>query len=252
MNGYNPHSSTTRISISIRRLALELRRGALHWFKTSQIFGFQARADFLEFVSEMVRFRRTDRHRQTDGHISLAHTLDALDTLTWILLSTQLVSTARHCFWIRDIDVSSRFISPRRHHSQELFSQVGRVIKSGVNYGPNGRSKGTAEVELSSYAEAQRAVARYNGVKLDGRPLSIAIVGGAPANANAPITSRLSGLKQPAKANNNNNKKATPKRGKATAKVVAAAKKPAAKPTAAELDASLDAYKASADVQMAA
>ena len=60
-----------------------------------------------------------------------------------------------------------------------------------------------------------------------------------------------------------------PKRGKATAKAVAAAKKPAPKkkkparkpkekkpdgpkPTAADLDASLDAYKASADVQMAA
>ena len=155
---------------------------------------------------------------------------------------------------------------------QELFDQTGRVLKAGINYGPQGKSKGTAEVIMATLESALKAVKTYHGVKLDGRPLSIVIVD-APAQAK-PITQRLTGLKQqqPKKngKNGKNGKNATPapKRGKATAKAVAAAKKPAPKkkparkpkekkpdgpkPTAADLDASLDAYKASADVQMAA
>ncbi len=153
---------------------------------------------------------------------------------------------------------------------QELFGQTGRVLKAGINYGPQGKSKGTAEVIMATLESALKAVKTYHGVKLDGRPLSIVIVD-APAQAK-PITQRLTGLKQQQpKKNGKNGKNATPtpKRGKATAKAVAAAKKPAPKkkkparkpkekkpdgpkPTAADLDASLDAYKASADVQMAA
>jgi THO complex subunit 4 len=154
---------------------------------------------------------------------------------------------------------------------QELFGQVGRVLNAGINYGPQGKSKGTAEVTMATLESALKAVKTYHGVKLDGRPLSIVVVDAPPQPK--PITQRLSGLKpqQQPKKNGKNGKNATPapKRGKATAKAVAAAKKatpkkkkPARKPkekkpdgpkpTAADLDASLDAYKASADVQMAA
>lgn len=111
------------------------------------------------------------------------------------------------------------------------------------------------------------AVNRYNGVKLDGRPLQIVIVDAPKQAQHKPITQRLSGLKQqPVKQQQNGQKNGN--RGKATQKVVAAAKVAAPKkkllkkkgpkktdgpkPTAADLDASLDAYKAAADVQMAA
>ncbi len=149
---------------------------------------------------------------------------------------------------------------------QELFGQTGRVLKAGINYGPQGKSKGTAEVIMATLESALKAVKTYHGVKLDGRPLSIVIVD-APAQAK-PITQRLTGLKQQQPKKNGKNATPAPKRGKATAKAVAAAKKPAPKkkparkpkekkpdgpkPTAADLDASLNAYKASADVQMAA
>lgn len=154
---------------------------------------------------------------------------------------------------------------------QELFGQVGRVFKAGVNYGPDGRSKGTADVTIGSYDQALKAVQTYNGVKLDGRPLSISIVGAPPQNMS--ITQRLSGLKQPLGKGKQMNKpapKAAPKRGNATAKAVANAKGAAPKKkvpkkkapkkkapnapkaTAADLDAQLDSYKASADVQMSA
>lgn len=152
--------------------------------------------------------------------------------------------------------------------TQELFSQVGRVLSAGVNYGPNGKSKGTAEVTLATLDSAMKAVSTYNGVKLDGRPLQIVIVD-APQNKQSakPITQRLSGLKQQPTKNGKQQQKPG-NRGAATAKVVAVTKKTAPKkkapkkkapkkedapkPTAADLDASLDAYKASADVQMAA
>ena len=110
---------------------------------------------------------------------------------------------------------------------QELFGQAGRVLKAGINYGPQGKSKGTAEVIMATLESALKAVKTYHGVKLDGRPLSIVIVD-APAQAK-PITQRLTGLKQQQpKKNGKNGKNATPapKRGKATAKAVAAAKKP--------------------------
>lgn len=145
------------------------------------------------------------------------------------------------------------------------------MFKAGINYGPDGRSKGTADVTIGSYDQALKAVQTYNGVKLDGRPLSITIVGAKPQSVS--ITQRLSGLKQPLGKGKQNNKplaKATPNRGKATAKAVAnakgaapkkkapkkkAPKKKAAdapKATAADLDAQLDSYKAGADVQMTA
>lgn len=143
------------------------------------------------------------------------------------------------------------------------------MLNAGVNYGPDGKSKGTAEVTLASLESAMTAVSRYNGVKLDGRPLQIVIVDAPKQAQHKPITQRLSGLKpQPVKQQHQNGQK-NANRGKATQKVVAAAKAAAPKkkkllkkkgpkkadapkPTAADLDASLDAYKAAADVQMAA
>ena len=67
-----------------------------------------------------------------------------------------------------------------RRAKQELFSQVGAVKKAGLNFDQNGRSKGTAEVILARRQDAMQAIKTYNGVKLDGRPLRIELVGGAP------------------------------------------------------------------------
>lgn len=65
-------------------------------------------------------------------------------------------------------------------HSQELFAQIGKVQKSGLNFDQNGRSKGTAEVVFANKRDAVQAIKTYNGVKLDGRPLQIELIGGAP------------------------------------------------------------------------
>ena len=63
---------------------------------------------------------------------------------------------------------------------KELFAQIGKVQKSGLNFDQNGRSKGTAEVVFANKRDAVQAIKTYNGVKLDGRPLQIELIGGAP------------------------------------------------------------------------
>ncbi|KAJ2064539.1 hypothetical protein GGI17_000866 [Coemansia sp. S146] len=56
-----------------------------------------------------------------------------------------------------------------------LFGQVGPVNKATLNYGPNGKSKGTGEVQFRNPAHAAQAVEKYHGVTLDGRPMRIEI-----------------------------------------------------------------------------
>ncbi|KAJ2033549.1 hypothetical protein GGI08_009093, partial [Coemansia sp. S2] len=56
-----------------------------------------------------------------------------------------------------------------------LFGQVGPVNKATLNYGPNGKSKGTGEVQFKNPAHAALAVEKYHGVTLDGRPMRIEI-----------------------------------------------------------------------------
>ena len=112
------------------------------------------------------------------------------------------------------------------------------MLNAGINYGPNGKSKGTAEVTLATLESALKAVKTDNGVKLDGRPLNIVIVDAPQQPKQKPITQRLSGLKpQPKNTNGKQQQKKAPvpapKRGKATQKVVASAKKAAPKKKAA-------------------
>ncbi|KAJ2461236.1 hypothetical protein GGF42_000317 [Coemansia sp. RSA 2424] len=56
-----------------------------------------------------------------------------------------------------------------------LFGQVGQVNRATLNYGPNGKSKGTGEVQFRNPAHAALAVEKYHGVTLDGRPMRIEI-----------------------------------------------------------------------------
>ncbi|KAJ2486815.1 RNA-binding RNA annealing protein [Coemansia sp. RSA 2050] len=56
-----------------------------------------------------------------------------------------------------------------------LFGQVGPVRSATLNYGPNGKSKGTGEVQFRNAAHASLAVEKYHGVTLDGRPMRIEI-----------------------------------------------------------------------------
>ncbi|CAN6284721.1 unnamed protein product [Urochloa humidicola] len=60
---------------------------------------------------------------------------------------------------------------------KELFSELGDLKRSSINYDRSGRSKGTAEVVFARRADAVAAVKKYNNVQLDGKPMKIEIVG---------------------------------------------------------------------------
>ena len=151
--------------------------------------------------------------------------------------------------------------------------------KSGLNFNEHGKSKGTAEVIYASRADALKAIKTYNGVKLDGKPLRIDLVGGAASSGNVLSSGVVvSGVKvgggggrQARVVVTGGNKGPVAARGgrKVVAKVVPrphAAKKPGdvkgkrggrgkkagPKPTpmtAEQLDAQLDSYKGAAAMQ---
>ncbi|MCO5597614.1 hypothetical protein L7F22_051694 [Adiantum nelumboides] len=60
---------------------------------------------------------------------------------------------------------------------KELFSEVGDIKWSSVQYDRSGRSEGCAEVLYARRVDAETAVKRYQDVLLDGKPMKVEIKG---------------------------------------------------------------------------
>jgi len=81
------------------------------------------------------------------------------------------------------LKVSNLQFSVTTDDIKDLFESVGDVKKAEVDFDKSGRSLGTAIVVYARKADALKAVARYNNVPLDNKPMHIAIIGGAGAAA---------------------------------------------------------------------
>jgi len=82
----------------------------------------------------------------------------------------------------------------------DLFGQIGKVRKSFIHLGPTGKSTGIADVIFDNGRDADRALATYNNIELDRRPMRIAY-------ATTPITA----LAQPARINTRFNTRSAPR-----------------------------------------
>merc|ERR550532_2798847 len=61
---------------------------------------------------------------------------------------------------------------------KELFSEFGPMVRYGINFSAGGRSVGTAEIVYKNRISAVKAMQKYNGVTLDGRPMKLEVLGG--------------------------------------------------------------------------
>jgi RNA recognition motif-containing protein len=56
---------------------------------------------------------------------------------------------------------------------KDIFSECGEIVRSDVAVNPAGRSRGFGTILYSSPAEAQAAIARYNGYEWDSRVIEV-------------------------------------------------------------------------------
>lgn len=91
------------------------------------------------------------------------------------------------------IHVSNLELAVTKLDMQELFQEFGKLGKINMHFNENGRSQGTCDVTFARRADGIRAMKKYDGVPLDGRPMKIKAIGEdlTPAKPQATLATRL-------------------------------------------------------------
>ncbi|EOY18205.1 RNA-binding family protein, putative isoform 1 [Theobroma cacao] len=107
---------------------------------------------------------------------------------SWFLVIISILLVG--CICLQSVAVQYSSAAGLRYMAVEvvevLFSEVGDLKRYSINYDRSGRSKGTAEVVFYRQTDALAAIKRYNNVQLDGKPMTIELVG-ANVVMSAPI-----------------------------------------------------------------
>ncbi|KAJ8662203.1 hypothetical protein O0I10_001896 [Lichtheimia ornata] len=113
----------------------------------------------------------------------------------------------------------------------ELFGQMGPVKRAFLHLGPSGGSAGVADIVFSYPPDAERALASYNNVELDGRPMRIAFATlpgvAQQQQSGGPMRRPMRGSNRPQRGRGGNRRREN---------------RP--KPSEEELDAEMDSYMA--------
>jgi len=81
------------------------------------------------------------------------------------------------------IHVSNLQGSVGEQNLKEVFENLGaKVLKTSIHYDASGRSDGTGEITLPTRSEALSFITKYNGVEIDGKPMTLTLLTGGSVN----------------------------------------------------------------------
>jgi len=125
----------------------------------------------------------------------------------------------------------------------ELFAEFGPLKTAAVHYDRSGRSLGTADVVFERRNDAVKAMKQYNGVPLDGRPMSIQLATSdvPQGRLQIPRTSTFGSSRPGATRGSPRGAPRGPRRG-GVRRQGGPTRKPKSEVTVDELNAELDAY----------
>ncbi|KAL1928534.1 hypothetical protein VTP01DRAFT_2890 [Rhizomucor pusillus] len=128
----------------------------------------------------------------------------------------------------------------------ELFGQVGPLKRAFLHLSPSGGSAGVADVVFVHPNDAERALAQYNNVELDGRPMRISFAS-QTVPSTAPSQSFGGPVRRPLRSSGGPRQSSGGRGPRGGSRRRQQNNRP--KPTEADLDADMDSYMAAPGIE---